>query len=386
MSVNEFAFSPSPRTLRLLKAMAICGAATLLAGAAIAPQRTWGNLLLMSYFIVCLGLAGLFFVALQYACNASWAVALRRIPEAMSATLPFGAAGLAVVFALGSSIYPWAAGGHAAGFQRFWLQTPFFLARAAFYVLLWVALGIAIVQTSRRQDRDGDVRHTHRNVRLSLIFLVIFAVSFWLASFDWIMSLEPAWSSTIFGIYNFAGLFSSGLAAMILLVLWLRRAGPLRDFVNEEHLHDLGKLLFAFSTFWMYIWFSQYMLIWYADITDETAYFVRRLHQAWGPLFSINMILNWVVPFTVLLSRNAKRNPGVLAKVAAVVLVGRWLDLYLMILPPLSEPAPRFGLWEIGAMAGGAGLFLLVFVRSIGQAPLVPMRDPHLIESLHYHN
>src|SRR5262249_54514930 len=158
---------------------------------------------------------------------------------------------------------------------------------------------------------------------------------FWLASFDWVMSLEPHWASTIFGIYNFAGMFSSGIALMVLLVLSLCQTGPLRDFVNEEHLHDLGKLLFAFSTFWMYIWFSQYMLIWYADIGEESVYYVHRLHNAWAPLFLLNIILNWVAPFAALLSRGAKRSPRALGRVAAVVLAGRTLDVYLMIGPPL---------------------------------------------------
>src|SRR5262249_60234132 len=143
----------------------------------------------------------------------------------------------------------------------------------------------AITRESRRRDDEREMGQGRRNVRLSIIFLGVFAVTFWLASFDWIMSLEPNWASTIFGIYNFAGMFSGGLALMILLVLWLRTSGPLRDFVNEEHLHDLGKLLFAFCTFWMYIWFSQYMLIWYADIGEETAYYGARLPNPWRPLF-----------------------------------------------------------------------------------------------------
>ena len=198
----------------------------------------------------------------------------------MTAILPVGLAILALVFLASPSLYPWTAQATHPGFQRFWLRRPFFIVRAAVYMAVWVTFAIAIVRTSRRQDSDSSVAHTRRNVRLSIGFLVAFAVTFCLASFDWIMSLEPSWASTIFGIYNFAGMFSGGLALLILLVLRLRR-GALRDFVNEEHLHDLGKLLFAFSTFWMYIWFSQYMLIWYADMSEETAYYVARLHGAW---------------------------------------------------------------------------------------------------------
>jgi hypothetical protein len=200
------------------------------------------------------------------------------------------------------------------------------------------------------------------------------------------MSLEPNWASTIFGIYNFAGMFSGGLAVLILFVLWLRRSGPLRDFVNEEHLHDLGKLLFAFSTFWMYIWFSQYMLIWYADISEETAYYMVRLHNAWAPLFLLNMILNWALPFAALLPRATKRSARALGRVAAVVLAGRLLDVYLLIAPPLVGSRPAVGLGTAGALAGAAGLLVLAFYRGIRAAAPVPLNDPYLEESLRYHN
>ena len=171
---------------------------------------------------------------------------------------------------------------------------------------------------------------------------------------------------------------------IVLLVLWARR-GPLADFVNEEHLHDLGKLLFAFSTFWMYIWFSQYMLIWYANIPEEAAYYVRRMEGAWGPLFLLNMLLNWAIPFAVLLPRGTKRSPAWLGRMAVVVLAGRWLDLHLMVNGAAGR-APSLGLWEIGPMLGATALFLLVFLRATAQAAPAPLRDPYLIESLHYHS
>ena len=182
------------------------------------------------------------------------------------------------------------------------------------------------------------------------------------------------------------GVIWGGLAAICLLVVWLRNTTALRDFVNEEHLHDLGKLLFAFSTFWMYIWFSQYMLIWYANITEETSYFIRRQHGFWEPIFLLNIFLNWVIPFLVLMPASAKRNPSTLAKVAIIVLLGRWVDLYLMIFPPLIGQTPVFGFWEIGSILGVFGLSVAVFQRTLRQAPLVPLNDPRLEESLHYHN
>ena len=201
------------------------------------------------------------------------------------------------------------------------------------YSGIWILFAFAIRQRSRRQDHDGDPRWTHENFRLSAAFLVLFGITVTLASIDWVMSIEYHWFSTIFGVYNFAGLFFSGLAAIILLALWLERAGPLRGVLTESHLHDLGKLLFAFSVFWAYIWFSQYMLIWYTDIPEETSYFVRRQHGAWFALFILNLFLNCVIPFCVLLRRDTKRQRQTMAVVAVIVLLGRWLDVYSDDLP-----------------------------------------------------
>jgi hypothetical protein len=272
---------------RPLKVLIAVGGVTFLAGVFQAPQRVWPDLLMASFFLLGLSLAGTFFVALQYITGAGWSVAFRRIPEAMAALLPMGAVGLGVVLLLHPRLYPWvgtsAVGGEPfRGFKQVWLSLPFFLARSAIYLASWIAFTLAIVRTSRRQDQDGDPSHTHRNVRLSAGFLVVFGVTFTLASFDWIMSLEPRWYSTIFGIYNFAGMFPGGLAALILLLIWVQRLAPAQVVVTDGHLHDLGKLLFAFSTFWAYIWFCQYMLIWYANIPEETSYFVQQVHGAWG--------------------------------------------------------------------------------------------------------
>src|SRR5574340_353287 len=305
----------------------------------------------------------------------------------MARLLPIGAAGLLFVLVFHPSLYPWTGGAHEAGsgFRHWWLSLPFFRARAVFYLLVWAAFIWALLNTSVRQDADGDPRHSRRAARISAFFLVVFGITFWLASYDWVMSLEPDWYSTIFGVYNFAGLFQGGLAAVTLLVIWLKQRDPLSYFVTRDHLHDLGKLMFAFSTFWAYLWFSQYMLIWYANIPEETIYFVRRQHAFWASLFLLDLFLNWVAPFFALLPRTNKQSPGVLVKVSVVVLLGRWLDLYLMIVPPFAPDRPPLGLWEIGLAAGGLGLFMLGMFGALRKAPLVPVRDPFLSESLHYH-
>ncbi len=368
--------------------MAVAGAAVLAVGVVLSPDRAWANLLLAGWALTGLGLAGAFFVALGYVTDATWIAAFRRVPESMTRLLPAAALVLALVFVFRPSLYPWTGEpvGAPGSFSRLWLSTPFFLARAAAYFAAWILFAAALVRYSRRQDADGDLAWTRKNIKLSAAFLVVFSLTCFLASVDWIMSLTPHWYSTMFGVYNFAGLFQSGLAAMLILVIWLRGAGPLRHVVSDEHLHDLGKLLFAFSTFWMYIWFSQYMLIWYANLAEETVYFIPRMRGAWLPLVMVNIALNWVVPFLAIMNRPLKRHPGTLVKVAACVLVGRWLDLYLMILPSVSPEAPPFGAWEAAGALLVAGVFIHVFTRMFRQAAPVPARDPFLSESLHYHS
>jgi hypothetical protein len=155
--------------------------------------------------------------------------------------------------------------------------------------------------------------------------------------------------------------------------------------LNDSHLHDLGKLLFAFSVFWMYIWFSQYMLIWYTDIPEETSYFILRSKNGWYALFLVNTVFNWVIPFVVLLRRDTKTQRNVVSAMAILILIGRWLDIYLMVFPGVVGESPTLGLWELGLTVGGIGAFGLVLAASLKSAPAVPIADPELVESLQYH-
>jgi hypothetical protein len=387
MSPSTPSLHPSRLVLGLCAGLTVLGGAAFCAGLAESPARAWLNLLLVSFFWLSLGLGALVFVALQYVSAAGWSVAFRRVPEAMAAIVPVAAVGLGVVFLARPSLYPWASASaesapEAGSLRHAWFTQPFFLARAAFYVACWLVLGFALVRTSRRQDRDGAVSRTRTNVRLSAAFLAVFAVTFWLASQDWLMSLDAEWSSTIFAVYQFAGVFLSGLAGIILLAACLRWLGPFRDILTEAHLHDLGKLLFGFSTFWMYLWFCQYMLIWYVNNPEEAVWFTRRLHGGWARLVVVNLVLNWAVPFVVLLPRATKERLGILAAVAGVVLVGRWLDLYLQILPRAGGEPLTGVAWEVGLAIGTAGIFGLVFLSGLKSAALIPVGDPYLPESL----
>jgi hypothetical protein len=375
---DHLPFHPPRWVFGFVGGLAILGGAILAAGLLAAPSRAWANLFLASNYLVGLALGSLVFLAMHYVTGARWSVPLLRIPEALIAVLPVAGLGLAAVLLLHPSLFPSSAvpleaQQHVSPLRSFWMERPFLLLRALAYFALWLAFAWAIVRNSHRLDQTGDPDLTARNVRLSAGFLVVFGVTCWLSSSDWLMSLEPAWTSTIFGVYNFAGLFLSALAAITLLVLWLRRFSPMRTAITADHLHDLGTLLFAFSSFWMYTWFCQYLLIWYTNHPEETVYFRHRLDGPWPTFVLAGLILNWGIPFLVLLFREAKRSPVILAAVSVLILVGRWVDLFVMIAPSQGTTLAAPGVWETGAVLVAAGVAGLAVLWALGKASLVPV-------------
>ena len=377
------------KTEIILLFAAAAGIGSLLLGIFRSPERAWANVLLNNYYFLSLALAGIIWVAIQYVSNAGWGTAVRRIPESMTAFLPVGAVFMFPLYFGMHSLYEWTHESAVAGsallqYKEIYLNVPFFFIRMVVFMVLWLWFTRAIIRNSQLQDSSGGLELFRKNVRLSAAFLFLFSLTFILASFDWIMSLEPEWFSTMFPVYTFSGLFLNGIAAITLIVILLRRAGLL-PMVNENHLNDLGRLLFAFSVFWGYIWFSQYALIWYANISEEAAYFVRRTGEGWNYLFYLPMILNWLIPFTALVTRRAKRSERLLFRVCIVIMAGHWLDLYLMIMP-VFEITPRFGLDEILSFAGYSALFTLVLLGRLKRIRLVPVKDPYLEESLTLHN
>jgi NNP family nitrate/nitrite transporter-like MFS transporter len=371
---------------KALTGLLLVGALGALAGLFFSPQRFWPSLLQNSFFFLSLALGALVFVAIQFLANAGWSVALRRVPEAMMGYLPVGAIALLVVFFGRHTLYEWThpeavQASHALQAKAAYLNTPFFFARMGVFLLLWTVFMRLLRRESRAQDADGSLEHTQRSRKYSAIFIVLFAITFSLASFDWLMSLEPEFYSTIFAFYCFAGLFVSGIAAITLLVLFLRGRGLLPQ-VNEEHLHNLGKLVLSFATFWAYIWLSQYLLIYYTNLPEETGYYLRRTSApGWRALFILNLLLSWLIPFVMLLPRMAKRGVGWLAAACVVTLAGHWLDLYTMVMPALKL-SPMLNWIDVAMFCGFAALFLIVFRRKLEQSSLVPARDPYLEESL----
>lgn len=374
---------PTGRAAALCLVPGAIGGVALLAGFGLAPDRTWASLLLWSQYVLGLGLGALFLITSYYLTSANWGVVVRRFHEALAVLVVPGLIMVALVLIARPSLFPWTHPERALeGFKGSWLNYPFFLARAAIYAGCWLVFGFLLVRESRAQDHDGDYRHTRRNIGLSAGFMVVFSLTCWLASVDWLMSLDPHWYSTIFGLYNYTGIFSSAVAASILLARWARGRPAVRVLVRDDHMQDLGKLLLTATTLWVYMWFCQYMLIWYANIPEETARFVVRREGAWKTLFLLNPVINWAVPFLLLLPRATKRHGALLAGIAVVVLLGRWLDLYLMIHPSIFEGGPVFGVWELGAALAGVGVAAGLSLWALGHAPLIPLRDPRLAEGL----
>jgi hypothetical protein len=250
---------------------------------------------------------------------------------------------------------------------------------------LWIMFFMWIKKEMLAEDLDGDINHWHKARKYSAIFLIIFAVSSSIASWDWVMSIDPHWFSTMFGWYVFASWWVNGLAVITLIVVVLKQNGYL-SIINANHLHDIGKFVFGFSIFWTYIWFSQFLLIYYANIPEETVYFIQRLDaDQYKWVFFINLLLNFFLPFLLLMTRDAKRHMSMLKLVCPIIIVGHWFDFYLMITPGVMQKDGVFGLVEIGmAMIFGVA-FLFVTLSNLAKAPLYAKNHPMLQESLHHH-
>ena len=370
----------------LLLVLAAAGAAVFFAAFKAAPGRALAALLLGNVYFLMLAAAALVFIAIQYLSGAGWSVLFRRVPEAMTAYLPAGALVMLAVLAGAKYLYPWAQAGavhdelllEKAGY----LNLPGWTARTALALFSWWWFSRAIAGHSRAQDLDGGAGHTRKASRLSAIFLVVFGITFTLASVDWVMSLDPHWYSTIFPWYMFGGAFIQAVAAVTLLTLLLARRGLLPGF-GDGHRRDLGKYLFAFSVFWTYLWFCQFLLIWYANLPEEISYYAARSSRGWLAVQTLSVAANFLAPCALLLRASAKKDGRFLAAACLSLCAGRWLDLYVMIMPSLQVSARPQWL-DAPVFLGLASVFVLLFDRAFAAAPPQPVKDPYLEESLHH--
>jgi hypothetical protein len=355
------------------------------------PKQFFFSWLVSFLFFLSLALGALFFVLIQYAAQGGWGIVLRRIGETIFATLPVMAAlFLPLLFGL-RDLYSWSAPGAAEHdallrWKAPFLNVEFFLIRAAVYFGCWSFIALLYYRGSRSQDATGDPAISARLRRLAGPAIIVLAVTQTFASIDWIMSLTPHWYSTIFGVYFFAGSFVGFIALLSVVAVAMRGAGLLDTVISADHLHDLGKLLFGFTAFWAYIAFSQFLLMWYANLPEETIWYQARIEGSWKTVSILLMAGHFGAPFFYLMGRAVKRRGSTLAVGGAWLLAMHFVDLYWQVMPTLHPAGVRPSALDVAAFVAIGGCFVAAGSWLMRRQALVPLRDPRLAESLAFEN
>jgi hypothetical protein len=355
------------------------------------PKQFLFSWLVSFLFFLTLALGALFFVLIQYASQGGWGVVLRRIGETTFVMLPVMAALSLPIFLGMRDLYSWTVPGAAEHdallrWKAPYLNVPFFLIRAALYFGVWSLIAVFYYRGSSGQDATGDPRVSARLRRLAGPALIVLALTQTFASFDWIMSLTPHWYSTIFGVYFFAGSFVGFIALLSVVAVAMRRAGLLNTLISAEHLHDIGKFLFAFTAFWAYIGFSQFFLMWYANMPEETTWYKARMEGSWLTVSLFLMAGHFAAPFFYLMGRSVKRKDATLAAGGAWLLAMHFLDLYWQVMPTFHPEGFRPSLLDVAALLTVGGCFVAAAAWLLRRQALVPVRDPRLAESLVFEN
>lgn len=393
----EVEVKPGSRLASVPRLASVAGILCLSAALGIAwasdlSQFFFSYLVAYAYFLS-IALGGLFFVLVHFAARAGWSVTVRRVAENLMGTLPlFALLFIPVLIGLHDTHHHW---WHAEpgsdwmlDHKRPFLNRPFFVVRAVIYLGVWSLLAWRLRGWSVAQDRTGDPELTRKLQWWAPPGIALFAVTLTLAAIDWLKSLDPHWFSTMWGVYYFAGCVLAVHAALVVAVNVFQKAGLLRGVVTQEHFHDLGKMLFAFVVFWTYIAFSQYFLIWYANIPEETLWYQHRTHGSWLPVARLLMVGHFFVPFFFLLPRGIKRHRATLLIGASWMLVMHYVDLYWVVMPVHHpEGVHLAGLpVDILAFMGVGLLFVAMFVYLAKRQPVLAVRDPRLRESLAFEN
>jgi MFS family permease len=352
-------------------------------------ERSSFNLLIMLMFLLSIGLGSLFLVALEYVAGAVWSTPVRRVSEFLSASLIFLPVVAIILFFNMNDLYHWMHSEYVQSDKILSQKTPylnyvFFIVRVAFFIGIWLLFYFLIIKNSRKQDKTGEQILTKRNTNLSAAFIPIFAITITFASVDWMMSLEPHWYSTIFGVYYFSGTVLAALASATLIIVLLRQKGYFPVKLLQDHLYSLGALMFAFINFWAYIAFSQYMLIWYANIPEETSWMLQRWNGSWKFVSIGLIIVHFIVPYFALLSQPAKMNPKRLIIMSIWILFAHIYDLYWIIMPTYSRDGAVFGWMELVFPVALVGLIIVLFSYKLRNNNLVPIGDPKLERGINF--
>ena len=352
-------------------------------------NRPYAALYVAAFFFMMISLGVLAFYAIQYASQAGWSPVLFRVMESITYYLLPGSLIVLLIAVIGDKhIFIWmdpdvVAHDEIIQGKSAWLNKNSFIVRGLIYIAGWSLYRYITRKFSIDQDKANDNKNFKRNFQISAGFLVFFIYTESMMSWDWIMSVDPHWFSTLFGWYVFASMVVSGITVIALITIYLKSKNLL-NFVNDSHLHDLAKFMFGFSVFWAYLWFSQFMLIWYANIPEEVTYFVTRIEMYPIPFFTM-FSLNFIFPFLVLMNSDYKRVPIFIVMAGIVILIGHYMDVYMMIMPATVVDRYGFGIAEISSILIFLGLFLLFVFYSLSKHELLAKGNPMIKESENFH-
>jgi len=376
------------RWTKISLALAVLGGMGAAAGLMMNPRQLGFSYLLAFMCFLSLSLGGLFLVFLHHLFDASWSVSIRRVAE----HLAFLAVALAFLFIplalLAPYIYPWMSpheAGHALGSKAAYLNAPFFYGRAAVYFTVWIFLSWRLRHWSLKQDETGAADCTYRMRKISAGGIFLFAITLTLAAIDWMKSLQPRWFSTMYGVYYFASSVWVTVAVVYLVAAWLKRAGPLRELVQPRRLHDLGVLLLAFTVFYAYIHFSQYLIIWNANLPEETFWYAMREKGYWWGSGMVLVFGHFLLPFLLLLRIDAKLKLKLMVPLCLWACLMHFMDISYNVLPPLHLEEFPWRWTDVACLAFIGGVLGFMFLKNLARYPAYPIRDPRLKEALAIH-
>ncbi|HLF33636.1 MAG TPA: hypothetical protein VI583_05340 [Cyclobacteriaceae bacterium] len=383
----EQQFSISVWLKFIIVILIIIGITTIGLGFYYESDRTWANFLLNNYLFLSLAIGATFFLALQYITQSGWSALFIRIPHAIGMYIPVAAILILILIFGMHSIYDWSipeirVTDPVIKHKSPYLNIPFFFIRLVIFFLLWIILTRLLRRTSLKEDHEAGLKYFIKSEFYSKIYIFIIAITFSIATFDLIMSIDVHWYSTIFAAKNFVSGLNHSVAIITLIVIFLNSKGCLNN-LNKNHLHDFSRYIFILSTIWAYLWFVEYLIIWFTNIPEETIYYVVRTGEEWKVFFFLNIFLNWVIPFIALFSNKLDNKKPIILIVCVVMIIGQWIDLYLQIMPGTTGKYYT-GIIEIGTFAGFAGVFILTIAITLTKIPLIPQNHPFLLESIHH--